>query len=229
MRQERLLDQLYALFTASPGEASYDQVVELTERLLAEGVHALDVIDTASRAMHRVGERFAAFEIFLPELMIAGERMKRCMAVLQPPLLAGGAQAACGRVVIGTVSGDVHDIGKNLVATMLSVGGFDVVDLGVNVPPLDFIRAAREQRADILALSSLMTASLPYQKEVIDLLVELGERDRYYVIIGGGPVTPSFAVQAGADGWTDNAAKAVGLCKQLMESKQRPPLKTLVI
>ncbi len=95
--------------------------------------------------------------------------------------------------MLGTVSGDLHDIGKNLVATMLTVGGFEVTDLGVNVSPLEFIKAAKEQRADILALSSLMTASLPYQKEVIDLLSEMGQREKYYIIVGGGPVTPEFA------------------------------------
>ena len=98
-----------------------------------------------------------------------------------------------GAVVFGTVSGDLHDIGKNLVATLLAVGGFEIIDLGVNVSPLEFIKAAREQKADILALSSLMTNSLPYQKEVIDLLTEMGQRGNYYVIVGGGPVTPEFA------------------------------------
>jgi methanogenic corrinoid protein MtbC1 len=111
---------------------------------------------------------------------------------------------------------------------MLTVGGFEVTDLGVNVSPLDFVKAAREQRVDILALSSLMTASLPYQKEVIDLLSEMGQREQYYIIVGGGPVTPEFATQIGADGWAENAAQAVGLCNQLVESGKTPPVETII-
>lgn len=221
-------EDLKSLHEALVGDASYEEVVEITERLVSEGADVLAAIDVATRAMQEIGERFATFDIFLPDLMIAGEKMKRCMGVLQPHIQATGEQRASGRVVLGTVSGDLHDIGKNLVATMLTVGGFEVTDLGVNVAPLDFVRAAREQRADIIALSSLMTASLPYQREVIDLLTEMGQRDRYYVIVGGGPVTPDFAGTIGADGWAENAAKAVGLCKTLMASGQTPSVKTVI-
>lgn len=221
-------EDLLALQKALVGDASYEEVDEITERLIAEGADALAAIDIATEAMQEIGDRFAAFEIFLPDLMIAGEKMKRCMAVLQPHIQATGGQKASGRVVLGTVSGDLHDIGKNLVATMLTVGGFQVTDLGVNVPPLDFVKAAREQRADIVALSSLMTASLPYQKEVIDLLSEMGQREQYYVIVGGGPVTPEFATQIGADGWAENAAQAVGLCNQLIKSGKTPSAETVI-
>ena len=221
-----LLDQLYEALT---GEAGYDEVVDLTQRLLAEGRDPLAAIETATRAMHEIGDQFAAFEIFLPDLMIAGEKMKRCMDLLKPYIKTGGDQQARGRIVLGTVSGDLHDIGKNLVGTMLAVGGYDVTDLGVNVPPLEFIKAARQQRANIIALSSLMTASLPYQKEVIDLLTETGQRDRYIIIVGGGPVTPEYAASIGADGWAENAAQAAGLCQQLLSSGQTPPIKTIVV
>ena len=198
MSKQELLDQLHEALT---GDASYDEVAEITESLLGADVDVMDAIDTASDAMHEIGDRFAAFEIFLPDLMIAGEKMKRCMNIMRPHIKATGEQRATGRVILGTMSGDLHDIGKNLVGTMLTVGGFDVVDLGVNVSPLDFIKAAREQKVDILALSSLMTASLPYQKEVIDLLTEMGQRGSYYIIVGGGPVTPEFAQDIAADGW----------------------------
>jgi methylmalonyl-CoA mutase cobalamin-binding domain/chain len=204
-------ETLQELREALVGDASYEEVTDLTKRLMAE-----------------VGERFEAFEIFLPDLMIAGEKMKQCMKLLQPHIQVAGQQKGGGHVVLGTVSGDLHDIGKNLVATMLTVGGFEVTDLGVNVAPLDFVKAAREQRADIIALSSLMTASLPYQREVLDLLTEMGHRDRYYVIVGGGPVTPDFAGAIGADGWAENAAKAVGLCKTLLGSAQTPPVDTVI-
>jgi methylmalonyl-CoA mutase cobalamin-binding domain/chain len=161
--------------------------------------------------------------------MIAGEKMKRCMALLQPHVKGSAEGKAGAKVIIGTVSGDLHDIGKNLVATMLSVGGYEVVDLGVNVPPLEFVKAGRDQKAAVLALSSLMTASLPYQKEVIDLLTEMGLRDRLYVIVGGGPVTPDYAARIGADGWAENAALAVPLCQKLLASGQTPPVPTVLV
>ena len=209
-------------------DSSYEDVEEITERLVAEGADLMAAIDVASEAMDKIGAQFAAFEIFLPDLMIAGEKMKRCMAILQPHLVASGEKESGGRVVLGTVSGDLHDIGKNLVLTMLTVGGFEVTDLGVDVTPLEFIKAAKEQRADVLALSSLMTASLPYQKEVIDLLSETGQREKYYIIVGGGPVTPEYATEIGADGWAENAAQAAGLCKRLIESGKVPASETLV-
>jgi methylmalonyl-CoA mutase cobalamin-binding domain/chain len=224
MSNQDLLDELRE---ALLGEASYEEVEEITKRVIAEGVDPLAAIDVASGAMKEVGDQFAAFEIFLPDLMIAGEKMKRCMDTLQPYIKADDAKVEA-RIVLGTVSGDLHDIGKNLVATMLTVGGFDVVDVGVNVAPLDFVKAARDQRANIIALSSLMTNSLPYQKEVIDLLSEMGQRDKYYVIVGGGPVTPEFAIDIGADGWAENAASAVSLCEQLVTSDEAPATKTVV-
>jgi methylmalonyl-CoA mutase cobalamin-binding domain/chain len=226
MSTQLLLEELHV---ALVGDADYDQVSHLTEQLIAQGADPLQAIEVASDAMREIGDRFAAFEIFLPDLMIAGEKMKRCMALLQPHIQTTSGAKGGGKIVVGTVSGDLHDIGKNLVATMLAVGGFEVVDLGVNVPPLEFVKAGRDQRATILALSSLMTASLPYQKEVIDLLKEMGLRDRHYVIVGGGPVTPDYASRIGADGWAANAAQAVTLCKQLVASGQTPPVSTVIV
>ena len=226
MSNEELLKRLRE---ALAGEASYDEVEEITNQLVSGGGDPLQAIDVATDALHVIGEQFAAFEIFLPDLMIAGEKMKRAMALLQPHIVAGSGREASGRVVLGTVLGDLHDIGKNLVATMLTVGGFEVSDLGVNVTPLDFVKAAREQRANILALSSLMTASLPYQKEVIDLLREMGQRDKYYIVVGGGPVTPDFARRIGADGWAENAPQAADLCRRLLRSGQAPATQTLIV
>jgi methylmalonyl-CoA mutase cobalamin-binding domain/chain len=226
MSTEELLEQLRA---ALVGDAEYDEVTGLTEQYIAAGGDAMQAIDVATEAMDEIGDLFSRFEIFLPELMIAGEKMKRCMALLQPQIKGTGEARGGGKVVIGTVWGDVHDLGKNLVATMLAVSGFEVVDLGVNVPPLDLVKTARDQRAPFLALSSLMTASLPYQKEVIDLLNEMGLRERFYVIVGGGPVTPEYATQIGADGWAANAPQAVTLCKTLAASGQTPPVPTVII
>jgi methylmalonyl-CoA mutase cobalamin-binding domain/chain len=226
MSTQELLEKLRA---ALVGDSEYAEVTGLTEQYIAEGGDVLKAIEVASGAMEEVGDLFSRFEIFLPDLMIAGEKMKRCMALLQAQIKGTEAAKGSGKVIIGTVWGDVHDLGKNLVATMLAVAGFEVVDLGVNVPPLEFVKAGRDQHAPILALSSLMTASLPYQKEVIDLLKEMGLRQRFYVVVGGGPVTPEYAAQIGADGWTANAAQAVTLCKQLIASGQTPPVPTLII
>lgn len=225
MSTQEILEKLRA---ALVGDSEYDEVTGLVEQYIADGGDVMKAIEVASEAMGEVGDLFSRFEIFLPDLMIAGEKMKRCMALLQPQI-KGGTGGTGGKVVIGTVSGDLHDIGKNLVATMLAVGGFEVIDLGVNIPPLEFVKTGRDQRANVLALSSLMTASLPYQKEVIDLLKEMGLRDRLYVIVGGGPVTAEYAAQIGADGWAANAAQAPGLCKQLVTSGQKPPVPTVIV
>jgi methylmalonyl-CoA mutase cobalamin-binding domain/chain len=151
------------------------------------------------------------------------------MSVLSAAMVASGGLNKRGKVVIGAVAGDIHDIGKNLVATQLSVKGFDVIDLGVNVPPMEIVDRAEREHANIIALSALMTTSMPYQKDVIDVLREMGLRDRYFVVIGGGPVTPEYARQAGADGWASNAVTAARVCEKLLEGGQRPPLaETLV-
>lgn len=222
---EVLLQKLRA---ALVGEASEEEVVEIAEQLVNAGVDALRAVEVASAAIREIGDAFECGDLYLPDLMIAGRKMERCMAVLRPHLKVGDKSAAGGRVVLGTVSGDIHDIGKNLVGTMLTVGGFHVTDVGVNVPPLEFIKAAKEQRADVIALSALMTASLPYQREVITLLNELGLREKFFVIVGGGPVTVEFAQSIGADGWAENAASALKLCDKLMAAGAKAPLPQLV-
>jgi len=217
-------DLLEQLKTAISGEDDAEVVVDIAERIVEEGVDARVAVDAASEAIRSVGDRFETGELYLPDLMIAGKKMEQCMAVLRPHIKADEGSRVGGRVVIGTAFGDIHDIGKNLVATMLTVGGFEVTDLGVSVPPLDFVNAAKEKRADIIALSALMTTSLPYQQEVIDLLKEMGLREKYYIIVGGGPITAEFASEIGADGWADNAAAAIGLCDALLTSEETPPV-----
>ncbi len=226
MGKQELLNQLRE---ALQGDAGQNEVAEIAEQIVTSDIQIQDAIDTASAAIRGIGEKFETGEVFLPDLMIAGKKMERCMAVLKPHIEIEGQADAGGRIVIGSVTGDIHDIGKNLVATMLSVGGFEVVDLGVGVPAMDFVKAAKKERADIIALSSLMTTTLPYQKEVLDLLSEMGLRDKYFVVVGGGPVTPEFATEVGADGWAENAALAVSLCTTLMASGDTPPVKTVVL
>jgi len=161
--------------------------------------------------------------------MLAGETMKQCMAILAKGLGAQGGLHRLGKVVIGAVQGDIHDIGKNLVATQLGIKGFEVVDLGVNVPPMEIVERAEREKADVIALSALMTTSMPYQRDVINVLTEMGLRDKFFVIIGGGPVTVEFARMAGADGWAPNAPMAARLCERLVSNANRPPLRETVV
>jgi methylmalonyl-CoA mutase cobalamin-binding domain/chain len=219
MTEELLLKRLRV---ALVGDATEDEVVEAAEAVVAGGIEALPAIEVASEAIREIGDAFEAGDLYLPDLMIAGRKMERTMAILRPHMKVGDKLAGGGRVILGTVSGDIHDIGKNLVGTMLTVGGFTVTDLGVNVPPLEFIKAAKEHRADVIALSALMTASLPYQREVLNLLTELGLREKFFVIVGGGPVTLEFAESVGADGWAENAASALKLCDKLTTAGVKP-------
>ncbi|MCL4458846.1 MAG: cobalamin-dependent protein [Chloroflexi bacterium] len=227
MAKEELLARLRAVIL---GESRVEEVEDAARVIVDAGVDLNAAIDVATEAIRAVGDRFEAGDIYLPELMIAGRKMERCMAVLRPHIEAGQGRQSRGRIVIGTVSGDIHDIGKNLVANMIAVRGFEITDLGVNVPPLTFVSAARDGGATIIALSSLMTTSLPYQQEVIEVLKEMGLRDKFYVIVGGGPVTAEFAKGIGADGWAENAASAARLCEILMTSREKPPVvKTVIV
>ena len=165
-------------------------------------------------AMDEVGKRFECNEYFVPELLIAARAMKTALQLLTPKLAASGAKAA-GRVVIGTVQGDLHDIGKNLVASMLEGGGFEVVDLGVDVPPQKFIEAAKQKEGTIIAMSALLTTTMTQMKTVIKALIDGGLRDKVRVMIGGAPITQQYADEIGADGYGDNASSAVALARKL--------------
>lgn len=224
MDKRELLEQLEAHMM------NYDakSAAETAQAIVDSGIDVLEAIQVATHVIARIGDQFECGEIFLPQLMLAGETMKQCMNILSRHIGAEGEVKKKGKVVIGAVSGDIHDIGKNLVATMLSVHGFDVIDLGVNVPPMEFADRAASENAQFIALSSLMTTSMPYQRDVMELLQEMGARDKYYVVVGGGPVTADFAQQIGADGWGLSAVSAVRVCDRLLETGQRPPLaKTL--
>ncbi len=166
-------------------------------------------------AMDEVGKRFECNEYFVPELLIAARAMKTSLQLLTPRLAAAGAKAA-GRVVIGTVQGDLHDIGKNLVASMLEGGGFEVVDLGVDVPAEKFVEAAQGGDNSIVALSALLTTTMTQMKNVIQALEAAGLREKTRVIIGGAPITQQYADEIGADGYSDNASAAVSLARKLV-------------
>jgi 5-methyltetrahydrofolate--homocysteine methyltransferase len=166
-------------------------------------------------AMDEVGRLFEANEYFVPELLIAARAMKGALELIRPKLVAAGAKSA-GKVAIGTVRGDLHDIGKNLVAAMLEGGGFDIIDLGVDVSPEKFVEAAREKGADVIAMSALLTTTMPGMKTTVDAIDQAGLKGKVKVMIGGAPVTQRFADEIGADGFSDNASGAVRIARQLL-------------
>jgi 5-methyltetrahydrofolate--homocysteine methyltransferase len=197
-------------------EGDAKAAVAATQQALGEGVEAMTLISQAMiPAMDEVGRRFECEEYFVPELLLSARAMKGAMELLRPLLAAQGAQPA-GRVVIGTVKGDLHDIGKNLVASMLEGGGFEVLDLGADVSPEKFIQAVKDSGANIVCLSALLTVTMPSMKTTISALQEAGLRDRVKVLVGGAPVTPQFAQEIGADGYGENASVAVSLARKML-------------
>jgi 5-methyltetrahydrofolate--homocysteine methyltransferase len=166
-------------------------------------------------AMDEVGRLFEEQEYFVPELLLAGRAMKGSMELLRPLMTASGEKLST-RVVIGTVLGDLHDIGKNIVASMLEGSGFEVIDLGVDVSPASFVAAVEKQKPQVVCLSALLTVTMPAMKTTIDALTSAGLRPRVKVLIGGAPVTVQYAREIGADGYSENASGAVGLVRNLL-------------
>jgi len=208
-----------------------DKAREATEAALAAGIEPVEIMQGGvARGMERIGELFRQFKVFLPELMLAGEAGKAVLEIVVPALKAGDRESIfTGKVVIGTVVGDMHDIGKNLVGAVLAASGFEVYDLGIDVSPMAFVRKAQEVGANIIGMSSLLTTSLPYQKDVVDYLNDVGIRDKYFVIVGGGPVTPEWAAECRVDGYARLATEAVKLCQQLLGDGVEPPLAKPII
>ena len=190
----------------------------LAQQAVDAGVQPQEIFNTCVvPVLKDVGEQFGRLDIFLPEMILAGDAAKAVMSVLEPVLqeLKAGSMML-GKVVIGTAAGDVHDIGKNMVAAMLEVNGFTVIDLGTDVSPQDFLKTARAEEVDIIAVSSLLTTSLPYMKDVLAVLKETGEADQFKVMLGGGPVTADWASEVGANGYGKDAAEAVTAAKELV-------------
>lgn len=188
---------------------------EVTKAALADNANPTELVQKYMiPAMDQVGKRFECNEYFVPELLIAARAMKIALELISPHLAAAGTEPA-GRVVIGTVQGDLHDIGKNLVASMLEGGGFQVVDLGVDVAPDRFVEAAKEKDGTIVAMSALLTTTRKMMAAVIEALEKAGIRDKTKVMIGGAPITQEYADEIGADGYSDNASAAVALARKL--------------
>ena len=193
---------------------------ELAKKVLGEGVDPVEAAKEMSEAIQQVGQQFGEGNLFLPELVASGAAMQAAMMHIQAEIAVRGQRfAAKGRMVIGTVLGDVHDIGKNMVATLVQSAGFEVIDLGVNIDADAFVAAVKQHSPDILALSALMTTTLMEQKKVISRLEAEGLRDRVKVIVGGAAVTKDFAERIGADGYESTAPRAAELALRIINSR----------
>ncbi len=209
---EQMHDDLY--------DGLADEIAEGTEILLERGWEAKKVLDEALVAgMNIVGIDFRDGILFVPEVLLAANAMKAGMAILKPILSETGAEPV-GKMVIGTVKGDIHDIGKNLVGMMMEGAGFEVVDLGINTDAETYVAALKEHRPDILGMSALLTTTMPYMKTVIETLVEEGLRDEFIVLVGGAPLNEEFGEAIGADAYCRDAATAVEVAKQLVHEKR---------
>ncbi|MBW2593796.1 MAG: corrinoid protein [Deltaproteobacteria bacterium] len=193
-----------------------EEGVTLAEKLLGDGVDALEIISSLTDAMGEVGERFSRLEIFLPEMMQAGDAMAAAVEICRSKMLEGAVVKSKGKVIVGTVKGDLHEIGKNILKLMLEANGFQVKDIGYDTDSLAFIKAAEEMEADFIAASSLMSTTMPHQKEIIDLLKDKGLRDKYKVVIGGAPTTQEWADEIGADLYCYDAGSAPSLMAELL-------------
>lgn len=192
------------------------EVKQLVQKAIDEGVDVEKVLNEGLVAgMSVVGEKFKKNEFYVPEVLIAARAMKAGMGILRP-ILADKNIKGVGTVVLGTVRGDLHDIGKNLVAMMLEGAGFEIIDLGVDVSPEKFIETAKQKKADLVGLSALLTTTMPSMKDVVKAVGDSGLRDKVKVMIGGAPVTQSYADEIGADGYAPDAASAVDEAKQLL-------------
>jgi 5-methyltetrahydrofolate--homocysteine methyltransferase len=213
-----LSDEIRTALGEALANGDPDRAAALTRNALEQGIKPLDLIQQVIvPTLTRVGQDFQDFVIFLPELMSAGEAAEKATEILEEAILASGMEvASLGTVVIGTVENDVHDIGKNIVSMLMRSHGFKVVDLGRDVSPSAFLDAAQKEKADIVAMSSLMTTTRPSTRSTIKLFKEVGLHDQYKFVVGGGCVTQDWADEIGADGYAPDAASAVELCKAIL-------------
>lgn len=197
-------------------ELEREEALTLVEQALQGPVQPLEIIERGIvPGVRAVGKLFENQECFLPELMIAGNITRECIDRVKP-YIPEGAGVEASRIVIGTVQGDIHSIGKDLVALLLEVNGFEVHDLGIDVPTMTFIEEAQQRRADVIALSALMVTTMQRQAEVIQYLSEMGLRDKYRILVGGAPTSQDWADKIGADGWAPSAAEAVAAAEKVL-------------
>ncbi|WP_206813082.1 corrinoid protein [Paradesulfitobacterium ferrireducens] len=212
MSREEILTRL----TEAVIEGDDSLVVELTQKAVDAGVEPLVIInDALTKGIRIVGEYFGSGQYFLPDLLLGAKAMDAGVKLLEP-LLVGTSREFHGRVLMGTVQGDLHEIGKNIVGMMLKTSGFEVVDLGVDVPAGKFIEKIKELKPNVIGISALLTTTIGRQKEIIEVLTEEGLRDQVKVMIGGAPINQAWADKIGADGYAEDAITAVEICKKLV-------------
>lgn len=204
-----------------------EQAKAISKKILTTQMDPFEAIEQSLHpAMKIVGKKFNDFEYFLPQIMLATDAMRAAITILTANVDTEKLEAGKkGKIVLGTVSGDIHEIGKEIVGVLFEINGFEVVDLGKDVDSMDFITKAEEVQADIIGLSALMSTTMTVQKEVIELLKETGLRDKYLVMIGGGPTTNEWSEMIGADGWAETAEEAVKLATELITNTKRGDLK----
>lgn len=225
------LEEIISKLTEAVAIGDEDAAASLAEEGLAAGADPMELVQQGIKpAMDKVGDDFDKGDAFLPELILAGDAAKAALEHIIPQIEDDKSGLANkGTVIIGTLYGDNHDIGKNIVAAILTANGFKVVDIGINAHPNEYVQAAEKEGADIIAASTLITTSLPYQREIVNILNDAGMREKYFVILGGGPVTPEWTQEIGADGYGRDANNAAMLCQKLMESGQKPPLSEPIV
>ena len=215
---QALSDQLRNQLISALQQGEVEETERLTHSALETGADPLAMIqDLLIPTLTQVGQQFQAFEIFLPELMAAGDAAQAATKILENAIVASGRKtASLGTVVLGTVQNDIHDIGKNIVSTLLSSHGFKVIDIGRDASPSKFLEAAERENADIVAMSALMTTTRPATRSTINLFTETGARAKFKIIVGGGCIDQAWADEIQADGYAPDAATAVELCKKMV-------------
>jgi len=215
-KEAKIMSELLGKMAESLIAGKIDEVVDLTKEALDGGAAPADILDQGLLAgMDVVGQRFKAEEMFIPEVLRCAKCMHGAMEILRPLLAETGAKSI-GTLIIGTVKGDLHDIGKNLVGMMFEGAGFDVVDIGIDKEPQVFVDAIKEHNATLIGMSALLTTTMPKMGETINAIKEAGIRDQVKILVGGAPITAAFAEEIGADGYASNAASAVDKGKELM-------------
>lgn len=212
-------EEIYEKIAQAVIDGEVDDVIELANQALDDGLDPLTCINEGlTKGIQRVGELFSSGEYFLPELIIGADVMKAGLDILEPAMLADQKREVAGKVVLGTVKGDLHEIGKTLVGTMLTASGFQVIDIGVDKSSADFIAAIKEEEATIVGASALLTTTMLQQKELIKAIEEAGLREQVKIMVGGAPVTASYANEIGADGYAEDAISAVDIAFRLIDA-----------
>ena len=214
-----MYEEIYEKLAQAVIDGEVDDVKELANQALDDGLDPLTCINEGlTKGIQRVGELFSSGEYFLPELIIGADVMKAGLAILEPAMLADQKREVAGKVVLGTVKGDLHEIGKTLVGTMLTANGFQVFDIGVDKSSADFIAAIKEEGATMVGASALLTTTMLQQKELIKAIEEAGLREQVKIMVGGAPVTASYANEIGADGYAEDAISAVDMAFRLIDA-----------